>query len=493
MKKTLVSIFILLFLIIGCSSNKSNDSDGDVVTDTDTLTDDEIGDQDSDSVGDGDENSDADTNVIDEDTVIIDEDNSSTDEDAPTPPNSFVSVWKTDNLDIHNPYQSHDNQVKLPLVEMGIYNFKVYWGDGTEDTITEWDALATKHTYPEPGTYTITISGEMVGWSFYTYDAALEREIRGDADKLLEISSWGCFDFGNTNGQFFGCKNLEITADDTPALTHTSTARKMFEGCEVLTEVPLINTWNFSNITSMEAMFAGALQFNQDISAWDVSKVDSMERMFDMALVFNQDISSWDVSKTTTFKQMFLHAKKFDQDISSWTVSSAITLEEMFMWATSFNQDISAWDLSRATSMRGMFWGATAFNHDVSKWTLSRVLNMEGLFYWATAFNQDIAIWDTSKVTTMNQMFMGATAFKQDISAWDVSSVTTMQDMFKDNALSTLHYDALLTGWAAQSLQSDVVFDAGTSLYSAGDAATARQKIIDDFGWTITDDGEVVE
>lgn len=492
MKKTLLSIVILLFFIVGCSSNKSNN-------DADTLTDGEIGDlddgceyqTDEDLIIDGDENSDADTAVIDEDNVVIDEDNLFPDEDAPLPPNAFISVWKTDNLDIHNSYQSRENQVKLPLIEMGVYDFKVSWGDGKTDTITEWDALTTTHTYPEPGTYTIVISGEMIGWSFYTYDAALEREIRGDADKLLEIISWGCFDFGNTNAQFFGCKNLEITADDTPAFTHTTTARKMFEGCKILAEVPLIETWDLSNITSMEAMFAGALQFNQDISAWDVSKVDSMERMFDMALVFNQDISSWNVSKVTTFQQMFLHAGKFNQNISAWTLDSAIIMEEMFMWATSFNQDISSWDLSRATNMRGMFWGATAFNHDVSTWTLSRAVNMEGLFYWATAFNQDLAIWDTSKVTNMNQMFMGATAFKQDISAWDISSVTTMQDMFKDNELSTLHYDALLASWAAQSLQSDVVFDAGTSLYSAGDAAAARQKIVDDFGWVITDGGEM--
>ena len=51
-----------------------------------------------------------------------------------------------------------------------------------------------------------------------------------------------------------------------------------------------------------------------------------------------------------------------------------------------------------------------------------------------------------------------------------LSSVTTMEDMLTGATLSTLNYDALLTGWASlPTLQSDVVFDAGDSIYD-GDA-----------------------
>ncbi|MFX0101301.1 MAG: hypothetical protein ACFFCS_17135 [Candidatus Hodarchaeota archaeon] len=41
------------------------------------------------------------------------------------------------------------------------------------------------------------------------------------------------------------------------------------------------------------------------------------------------------------------------------------------------------------------------------------------------------------------------------------------------------------------TLQDSVVFHAGDSKYTNGTAATARQKIIDDFGWTISDGGPV--
>jgi hypothetical protein len=60
--------------------------------------------------------------------------------------------------------------------------------------------------------------------------------------------------------------------------------------------------------------------------------------------------------------------------------------------------------------------------------------------------------------------------------------------MFTGVTLSILNYDNLLEGWAALSLQTGVTFDGGRSHYTN---ATARQHIIDTFGWTIIDGGFV--
>jgi len=43
----------------------------------------------------------------------------------------FVTTWKTDNADASN-----DDQITLPLVSNGSYDFTVYWGDGASGTIT---------------------------------------------------------------------------------------------------------------------------------------------------------------------------------------------------------------------------------------------------------------------------------------------------------------------------------------------------------------------
>ncbi|NCC99614.1 MAG: T9SS type A sorting domain-containing protein [Bacteroidia bacterium] len=62
--------------------------------------------------------------------------------------------------------------------------------------------------------------------------------------------------------------------------------------------------------------------------------------------------------------------------------------------------------------------------------------------------------------------------------------------MFGEVTLSTANYDALLTGWAAQTVQSGVTFSGGNSKYSAGAAATARGVLTDSpNNWTITDGG----
>jgi hypothetical protein len=91
----------------------------------------------------------------------------------------------------------------------------------------------------------------------------------------------------------------------------------------------------------------------------------------------------------------------------------------------------------------------------------------------------------------MKYMFYGATSFDQNLGAWDITSVANMTGMFTGVTLSTANYDALLIGWEGQAVSNNVTFSGGNSKYSAGAAATARQALIDDHSWTITDGGQV--
>jgi len=61
-----------------------------------------------------------------------------------------------------------------------------------------------------------------------------------------------------------------------------------------------------------------------------------------------------------------------------------------------------------------------------------------------------------------------------------------MGSMFSGVTLNYTNYDNLLEGWSALNLRNGVFFDAGNSRYNN---ATARQYIIDTFGWSITDGG----
>jgi len=78
----------------------------------------------------------------------------------------------------------------------------------------------------------------------------------------------------------------------------------------------------------------------------------------------------------------------------------------------------------------------------------------------------------------------------QNIANFDVTALTNATNMFRYITLSTANYDALLIGWEAQAVQDNVIFNGGNSKYTAGGAAAiARQNLIDNHTWTITDGG----
>ena len=56
------------------------------------------------------------------------------------------------------------------------------------------------------------------------------------------------------------------------------------------------------------------------------------------------------------------------------------------------------------------------------------------------------------------------------------------------SGLSTPNYDATLIAWSGQNLESNVIFDAGSSQYCASESQ--RQSIIDNKSWTINDAGK---
>ena len=66
-----------------------------------------------------------------------------------------------------------------------------------------------------------------------------------------------------------GCSNMTMTATDSPDL---------------------------SGVTDMSYMFAGAINFNQDIGGWNTANVTDMSGMFMSAFAFDQDIGSWNTA-----------------------------------------------------------------------------------------------------------------------------------------------------------------------------------------------------
>ena len=105
--------------------------------------------------------------------------------------------------------------------------------------------------------------------------------------------------------------------------------------------------------------------------------------------------------------------------------------------------------------------------------------------------NSELNAWNVENVTTMNWMFSSAYLFDQNLGSWNITSIFSMVNMLSQSGMSSDNYDATLIGWSSQTLQEEVNLGAEEVYYCNAEAE--RQSIIDNFGWTITDNGYNVD
>ncbi len=169
----------------------------------------------------------------------------------------FVMSVKTDNAGV-----SASNQFKIPLKSTGIYDFVVYWGDGSHDTITAYNQAEITHTYGSIGTYLVSIYGTCD--HIYFSNTA-------DRLKLLDILKWGDVEVGSLNSSYFGCSNLVGTWTDTPNLTNGCSFLSAFRNCSALSNNDGFIGWDVSGTDNFNTAFTGCSVLNADISGWNVS------------------------------------------------------------------------------------------------------------------------------------------------------------------------------------------------------------------------------
>ena len=183
-------------------------------------------------------------------------------------------------------------------------------------------------------------------------------------------------------------------------------------------------------------------------------------------------------------------------EINTWNVTAIVDMSALFQNKTTFNSDISAWDVSNVESMSLMFDNATSFNQNIGTWNVSSVTDMYQMFINATSFNGSINNWDVSNVTDMREMFSYASAFQQPLNLWEVDSLTTatlfMGTTGGGGAITYTLLDTLMNGWVVglAVMQSNVVISFGNSTFTSAGLA-AKNILVNDKGWTITDGGQV--
>ena len=263
--------------------------------------------------------------------------------------------------------------------------------------------------------------------------------------------------------------------------------------------------WVFSTDAAVSVnaseMFRDALVFNQDISSWNTSRFTDTSSMFESASVsaFNQDISSWNTDSITNASSMFEGATLFTSDLSNWFSTGSLVntafaggIINIFKNAVAFDGAVDGWDTSNLTSLASSFQGTSSFNQSLGSWDVGNVQLFIDTFKDSKLFvGLGLPGWDTSSAVSFAGMFNGASEFNQDLSAWNISSLTGAADMLTGTNISQENYEKLLIGWESQapSIQNGVTLSDVPASYGNGKAKNARANLINNYSWTISDNG----
>ncbi len=371
-------------------------------------------------------------------------------DEPPTPPNlnSFITEWRVIEAgDISN-FIPPTRTIYLPLLPVipgfdpdgGTYSGTIDWGDGV---VEDFNYNNRTHTYLEDGDYTVTITGEIEGFTF-GYDNI-------SCNNLINVKQWGVLrfdtDYIDFGGVFEGCINMNITAIDKPNTDGKTQFEFMFSECSSLVWNSSANNLDVSSAVNIRYMFYKCDNFNQDLNDWDVSNVTDMSYTF-RNLSFNGDISSWDTSSVinlTSFASV-----SFNRYIGDWDVSNVQRMVSCFGSSTSFggdpysgipfvfNQPIGDWDVSSCYLFNNMFLNNIAFNQPIGEWDMTgtdqnsvTLSNITSMFENATSFNQNINNWDVTNFNSLQYVFLNASSFNQPLDQWDTSNCQTFKSLFK--------------------------------------------------------------
>jgi surface protein len=235
-----------------------------------------------------------------------------------------------------------------------------------------------------------------------------------------------------------------------------------------------IRNWGACQWTSMESAFRGSGNLD-NISAVDIinlTNCTSLQAMFRSSSVSQINTSNWDVSNITSLYQSFAFCSNIQSlDVSSWDVSNVTEMESLFRGITALNTlDVSSWDTSNVgispSAARYVFQDSPNINPDISNWVLGG--------------------------NNLDKMLEDADSFDRSLANWDISSTPNLRN-FMQNAtgMSISNYNATLISWASQN-PTPTSCNFGGSQYTIGGAGeTARNTLINTFGWTIVDGGGI--
>ena len=183
-------------------------------------------------------------------------------------------------------------------------------------------------------------------------------------------------------------------------------------------------------------------------------------------------------------------------NIKNWGTCAWTNMDSAF-WGCKGLTIVSATDypvFNGNVSLHHMFRECENMTYiDVSNWQMNGISSIYTLFFICYDLQtiKGLENWDVSSVTNMRNAFGYCGALlKLDVDVWDINQVGDFRDFASSANLPLSNYNKILISWASQSPQINQSISFGNSQYSY-EAAAARQTLIDTYGWTITDGGQV--
>ena len=211
------------------------------------------------------------------------------------------------------------------------------------------------------------------------------------------------------------------------------------------------------------------------------------------------DIKNWGTCQWTTMSTAFRGCTSLTSVTATDApnLSNVTDLTFMFWKCRLSNADFSNWDVSNITNTSLMFSSDGANGTiNLSNWDVSNVTTMYAMFYDCITLQiTGIENWNTNSLVNIQQMFKSTSLLDVSFANWNINSITNLSGFLSGSlasqpVLSTTNYDATLISWAAQTPQSNRNVSFGGSQYSY-EAAAAKNILINTYGWTITDGGQV--
>ena len=329
---------------------------------------------------------------------------------------------------------SANNTFVLPLYD--IEDITVDWGDDTVEQFTQ--AADVTHVYPAPGIYTVSITG--TAFQVVQFDGAT------DAQKVLR--AWMAdLGWGSAHHTFTGCSNLtHVYTSDGNWSRNVTRFNSFVENCTSLIYLD-VSDWNTENGIYFDSFIRGC------------TSLQSLES------------DNWNTSNAVDFGA-FAHGCTALQYLGT-----------------------SGWDTRNVTEFNSFVYECSSLQTlDVSGWNTSNVETFSGFARGCTSLQTlDVSNWDTSNVVYFTNFARGCYSLSQlDMRNWNIENAQYLTNLATDVSIPTEIYDQILINWAAQNVHSGLDVNFGDSQYTAGGAAeAARNRLITEFGWSISDDGSV--